>query len=84
MARKKKTAQKKTSCKGGPVTAQVVINANPELKRLLCQEADLLNLPMSEMAVRIQATHYQRPDLSVVPRKRAGRPRKPLPGDGPN
>lgn len=50
----------------------------PELKQLVASDADKNFLPMNEIIVQILAEHYRRPDLSSVPRKAIGRPRKEI------
>lgn len=57
---------------------KLLIRLNPALKDLIGQEADKLNLEggMGELAVKILAEYYRRPDLAKVPRKKMGRPRK--------
>lgn len=49
---------------------------HPDLKRLVGEQADRQNIPMSEYVVRVLAKEVRRSDLAVVPRKRSGRPRK--------
>ena len=49
-----------------------------ELKAIVGAEADKANIPMTEYVVRVLAEKVRRSDLAYVPRKRSGRPRKPL------
>lgn len=61
------------------MTVQIHIHCDPELKRLAGIEADKSGLPLSEYIARTLAYHLGRPDLARIPRKRMGRPRKPIP-----
>lgn len=56
----------------------IQVNCHPELKLLASQAAEKANVPMSEIVVRALATYLKRPDLSTVPRKPSGRPRKAI------
>lgn len=58
---------------------KLLIKLPPELKKLIDDEANRLAAEgiyggMGEVAVRILAEHFNRPDLARVPRKRTGRP----------
>lgn len=57
---------------------RLVVRLHPDLKELIAKEADSLSVfgGMGELAVRILAEHYGRPDLATIPRKPMGRPRK--------
>lgn len=56
---------------------KLLVRLEPELKRLIGEQADRLGIEggMGELAVRILAQHFKRPDLAKVPRKKMGRPR---------
>lgn len=56
--------------------AKLLVRLHPDLKALLDAEAVERGLygGMGELAVKILAAHFKRPDLATVPRKRAGRP----------
>lgn len=56
---------------------KLLVRLDPELKRLIGEEADRLDIEggMGELAVQILAQHFKRPDLAKVPRKKMGRPR---------
>ena len=60
------------------MTAAITAYGDPELKRLICKEADAANLPLSEFVVKVLAEHLHRPDLAKVPRGKMGRPRKEI------
>ena len=57
---------------------KLLVRLQPELKELLGQEAESKEVPggMGELAAKILADYFNRPDLARVPRKRMGRPRK--------
>lgn len=57
---------------------RISLYASPELYALVGSTADHHNLSMNEWIVRVLAKEVKRPDLSTVPRKRLGRPRKEL------
>jgi hypothetical protein len=61
------------------MAVSIRIHTDPRLKDLAGRRADALGLPLSELVVRALATYLDRPDLAVVPRKKMGRPRKPIP-----
>jgi hypothetical protein len=63
-----------------PMAIVLHIKMKPELHDLLGREADGQDLPMSELVVRVLARHFRRPDLSEVPRKKLGRPRREIAG----
>ena len=56
---------------------KLLVRLLPELKTLIGDEADRLGIHggMGELAVRILADYFKRPDLAKVPRKKMGRPR---------
>lgn len=56
---------------------KLLVRLHPELKRLIGEMADRLGIEggMGEAAVQILASHFKRPDLAKVPRKKMGRPR---------
>lgn len=58
------------------VTAEISVNCDPELKRILSDAADEANVSLSEHVTAIIANAIDRPDLAKVPRKKIGRPRK--------
>lgn len=62
------------------MSALVWLKMKPELKDLAGKKADKLGLPLSEFIVQILANDLKRPDLGTIPRKRIGRPRKPVRG----
>lgn len=57
---------------------KLLVRLHPELKRILGEAADREQVfgGMGELAVRIMASYFKRPDLAYVPRKQMGRPRK--------
>ena len=57
---------------------KLLVRLEPELKDLIEAEAKRQDIygGMGEMAVRILAGFFKRPDLARVPRKPMGRPRK--------
>ncbi len=61
-----------------PMADKLLIRLCPELKKLIEQEAESKEVygGMGELVVKILATHFKRPDLAKVPRKRMGRPSK--------
>ncbi len=61
-----------------PMADKLLIRLEPELKKLIDEDAQSKGMygGMGELAVRILAHHYKRPDLAKVPRKRMGRPSK--------
>ena len=56
---------------------KLLVRLLPELKRLIGQEADRIGIEggMGELAVKILAGYFKRPDLARVPRKKMGRSR---------
>lgn len=56
---------------------KLLVRLEPELKRLIGEEADRLGVEggMGELAAQILADYFKRPDLAKVPRKKMGRPR---------
>ncbi len=47
-----------------------------ELYDLVAKESDATGFPLIDVVVRRLAKSFKRPDLSFVPRKKIGRPRK--------
>ena len=66
------------SREGRKLTEKITIYAAPELKAIASRNADHADLSLSEYLVKVLADALDRPDLGVVPRKRMGRPRKPI------
>lgn len=62
---------------------QLHIKCLPDLRRLVEQEA-AGNYPdtLNDVIVRVLASHFNRPDLEKVPRKRMGRPPAAMNGNG--
>lgn len=56
---------------------KLLVRLDPELKKLIGEEADRLEIEggMGELAVQILAQHFGRKDLAKIPRKKMGRPR---------
>ena len=55
---------------------QMVIRVHPDLIKAADRAADALNLNRNEFWARVMADHLDKPDLSRIPRKKLGRPRK--------
>jgi hypothetical protein len=51
---------------------------NIHLAGIIRADAEARNLPISEVVAEALARAYERPDLAYVPRKRMGRPARPL------
>lgn len=57
------------------VPAIFTFRLDPELKKLLGEEADKEGVPLNEYMAGILAEHIGHPDLAKIPRKSIGRPR---------
>jgi hypothetical protein len=54
----------------------LAVDISAELKKVVGDAADEADVSMNEFVARVLAQAVERPELSIIPRKRPGRPRK--------
>lgn len=69
-------SKQRNSSEDRKLSAVITVICDPELKDLAWRAADAAGLPLSEFCAQMIAKAMDRPDLSKVPRKPMGRPRK--------